>query len=165
MGSVFSDTITTLDNWEFFDSDDESNDYNFYIDVENLNGSKSLAIEKYTSTFNDSYGFFVKRFEIEAFPNCSSLRAKALIKSLNGFEGYVGIGISLRERDLNGVLDRFAYHEFRQTNPNQFTDARLIETELFCIPEKTNVVSISISLKTTIKSTIFIDDVTVELCD
>lgn len=163
LGTIFSDTITTLDNWEFYDSDGESDDYNSYIDEENFNDSKSLAIEKLSDTANDAYGFFVKRFEIGSFPNCSSLKVKALIKSLDRFNGYVAIGISLREVNLNGELHRFAHHEYRQTNPNRFTNAGIIETELFCIPEKTEVVSVSVSLKSSTISTILIDDIVVEL--
>lgn len=164
LGTVFTDSISALNDWEFFDTDDERDDYNFYIDEEHFNGSKSLVIEKSTNNANQVYGYFVKRFKIESFPTCSSLKAKAKIKSLGGFYGYVGIGISLREADFNGELHRFAYHEFRETK-SQFTNGGAIETELFCIPDKTEIVSISITFNSSIKSKIFIDDVVVELWD
>ena len=65
---------------------------------------------------------------------------------------------------MNGELNRIAFHRERNTNV-QNIDGQVLETELYCIPEQSVVVTISFTVSSPSAAKIFFDNVELELWD
>lgn len=159
-----------LDGWELYSYNTQTEDYDLVLDWESFqgveftkeNGSKSISLSIDESFPNDI--ILLKRFDIENFRDCANLLATADIKTEDLDEGYFSFGISLRERKENGELERFSFlprlqTEFFSSNYsfNDFVAAN------YCIPLKTDVVSVSFVFSSENQSKLIIENVKVEL--
>lgn len=101
------------------------------------------------------------RFDITDFPDCSALKASVNLTYDLPMEANLTFGISLRERD-GETLNRFVYHpkEFRVSSN---LAGQTLTTEIYCLPEKTDVVTISVTIETADRVDLLIDDVSVDL--
>lgn len=157
--TLLKDSMASLSYWETFTSDENDDSYEFHIDSSTFN-SKSISIEKKESTNSDnSLAYLVRRFEISDFQECSSIKVRAKIQAPENFIGYVGLGISLRESNDH----RFMFHSLKESSSAKLNNAEIFESEIFCIPEKTSVVSVSITFKSSIPAVIYVDEVEIDL--
>lgn len=126
----------------------------------------AMEIEIKQSVIDEGSFLIVKRFELTNFQECSNLVLKADIRTEGQLDGQFGMTLSLRERLADGSLNRFyldgkSQKEFN-TPTDQFKDFQL---ELFCIPTRTAVVSVSFSAKSKLPVKIYIDNIRIDLVD
>lgn len=167
--NLLVDSMSVLSHWESYNLANDTSNYTYYLDSSTFK-SKSIAIERKSNGNSEKVLCgIVQRFEIEDFQNCSSIKARATIHSNHGFDGYATLGISLRE-EVEGGLNRFMLHEIKEkqfTPTNDFDEivGKTIETEVFCIPEKTSIVTISVNFISSNAAVIYIDQVEADLWD
>lgn len=163
---VFSDSIGDVVNgWEHYINKDEDNlsGYDFFIDSTGaFTASNSLGIVIGKGSIDGSLAFWLHRFEIYDFPDCSGIKARAEIRTQNLTDGFVDIGISLREYNDKSELYRFMFHRFRKSEFRDM-DSEVFETEIYCIPLKSDVVTISFLVQSKTAATVYIDNVVLEL--
>ncbi len=129
-------------------------------------GAYALKIKVKQSVIDEGNLIFVKRFELGAIKECSSLIFKADIRTEGELDGTLSQALSLRERLSDNTLNRFYLNsqpilEGKKTN-TLFKDYAL---EMYCVTTRTNVVSVSFSIKSKLPVTIYIDNIRVELVE
>lgn len=159
---LFVDSIgLDIDSWVTFGDLDGST---FFLDSSGLFGnSKALAISLNATSADEIGAGWLHRFEIDEIDDCSSIKARAKVKTTDTFEGVIQMGLSLRELDNEGELNRFMFHRTQEDRYLNIKNAEWMEIEIYCVPERSEVVTISFMLLGNSPDTIYIDDVEVEL--
>jgi len=159
--NLFVDSIgATKNEWQTFIVNDENNlsQYEFQIDSSGIFPSNSLKMSIASESVDGSSFALFRRFEIANFTGCSSIKARADIRTENLRSGFVDIGISLREIDAQGELYRIAYHRSRHPNVS-ILNGQILETEIYCIPERSAVVTISFTMTSRSAANVYFDNI------
>jgi len=153
-----------LTDWEMFPSrsDDDISGFQFTQDTSATGIPSTITFSTAGSTAMDTLpsALIVKRFEIDNFSLCSNLRAFADIQAEGITDGSFQVGLSLRERITPDSLQRF-FIDVNGEEDNRFYNNYL--HELYCLPERADVVSISFTLRSKTPASITIDDLFIDL--
>lgn len=156
-----------LEDWELYAVKDGEVTGGFPIFRDSMNEnsfSPPYSLHLTNENFSDDeYIFVLKRYELTDFDECSNLKVRADIKSKGLLDGSFRMTVSLREKldngELNRVyLDRQTEKEFPQPN-NNYED---YELEVYCISEKTPVITVSFTLTSEMDASLFIDNLEME---
>lgn len=159
---LFADSIgTDIDSWETF-GDQESAEH--FLSSSIITGnSNALTISLKENTTEEVSTGWLQRFEISDFQDCSSIKARARVRTNSSFSSAFRIGLSLRERQEDGELNRFMFHRVEEKNRSSINSSEWMELEIYCVPDRSEVVTISFTLSGSSQDTIYVDDVQVEL--
>lgn len=159
-----------LDGWQFFVDGEEIEDWENdpRIDISSVNNSGASSINFSNQDSEGDWILFLKRFEIDNFSTCSNLLATGDVVKTQGSDFlFINMGLSLRERDVNGNLNRFSFEENGVNDTlAEFADDEVFEdfqVANYCIPVKTDLVTVSFSLWSNSMAEIRIENVRVEL--
>lgn len=156
-----------LEDWELYSVKDEevTGEFPVFRDSMTENSfSPPYSLHLNNENFSDAeYVFVLKRYELTDFEECTNLKVRADIKSKGLLNGSFRMTVSLREKldngELNRVyLDRQTEKEFLQPN-NNYED---YELEVYCISEKTPVITVSFTLTSEMDASLFIDNLEME---
>ena len=177
---VFQEDFENYDSsWEAFEYSDGKWELSSTLDEANINQytirwdssgfidnetQYSLAINN-SGSIIDSAGISVlKRFDLSNYTECSNIIARATIRTEGLANASFTMGVSLRERKENGTLERFFIESKRQESfPSINNTFENFESEMYCIPLNTDVVTISFTVYSNTPATVFIDDIVLEI--
>lgn len=167
--TVFEDQFEEgMIDWETFINGDP-NIFEVALDsTENgiKTGSYSMKIEVKQSVLDEGSMTVVRRFDIEDFNDCSSLIFKADIRTEGEFDGYLNHAVSLRERLPDASLNRFYLNSYNiEQTENSSNVLKDFALEMYCVSTRTDVVSVSFSVRSKLPVKIFVDNIRVELVD
>jgi len=150
-------------DWELFIIGDPSNRSNFQFsqDTSAAGIPTTITLSTDGSTLSTPpSAILVKRFELTDFPTCSNLKAFADIRAEGITEGEFQMALSLRERVAPDSLHRFFLdRKIESVNGNYQNYLH----ELYCLDDRTDIVSISFNLESTTPASITIDDLLIDL--
>ena len=160
-GVVFEDDFNAdLDGWELYSNNVQILDTENYLEVDPV--SNSLVIKR--PGLGDAIVSVVKRFNVGAFSECSTLIATADIKTEYISDGFFELGLSLRQRNQNGTLDRiFINHNTRGGIYSQSSEFSDLQVTNYCLPNETEVVTVSFNLFGPASARLIVENVKVEL--
>ncbi|MEM1120663.1 MAG: hypothetical protein AAGJ18_09450, partial [Bacteroidota bacterium] len=163
--TVFEEgTQQYLTNWELFINGDDRNinDFRFKQDTSNTGTPSTITLSTNGTGGMESFSdaSIVKRFELVDFPSCSNLKAFADIKVEGLTDGYFWVGLSLREKVAPDSLQRF-YINYARENENRVYNNFL--HELYRLSDRTDVVSISFTLRSSTPASVTIDNLFIDL--
>lgn len=157
------------EDWETFILEDDANIDQYIISIDSANTNpafmpNSLAVSNQIEMPEDAIVIVLRRFDLTDFNTCSNLKATANIRTEGLTDGNFEMTLSLRERLSDGTLSRFYANTIRESSFNSDNNVyEDFELELYCIPNKSDVVTISFSMVSKTPATLFIDDVKVDL--
>lgn len=148
--------------WENFIYGDDDNQSGWEV-LADQDGADNQALRVRTSSpaIAGSSIIVLDRFDISDFPDCSALKATVTLKYDLPLEADLTFGLSLRERE-GETLTRFFYHP-REYRASSNLAGQTLTTEIYCLPEKTDVVTVSVTIETRDQVDLLVDDVVVEL--
>ncbi len=156
------DFESETNEWESIILGDEDNQSGWDANVDqDENNNRALRVTTPSNPIAESELLVLDRFDISDFPDCASLKASITLKYNLPLNAQLTMGLSLRER--NGEdLTRFAINrqDFRASSS---LEEQTLTTEIYCLPEKTDVVTVSVRIETLDQVDLLIDDVSVEL--
>lgn len=169
VGTVFEEQFEEgITDWEEFIEGDP-NIFEVTLDStekEIRTGSYAMKIEVKQSVIDEGNLILVKRFELKDFKDCSSLVFKADIRTEGELDGFLSHALSLRERLPDNTLNRFYINSHGiLEGENTSTLLKDVALEMYCVSTRTNVVSVSFSIKSKLPVKIYIDNIRVELVD
>lgn len=148
--------------WEDFIFGDDNNESGWELTTsQDENNNRALRITSSSPAVAESSILVVDRFDISDFPDCSSLKASLKLKYNLPLSARLRMGLSLRER-VGDTFNRFAINRKNYDISNHSEDQTLT-VEIYCLPEKADVISVSLSIQTPDQVDVVIDDVSVEL--
>lgn len=156
------DFESTTNEWEHFIFGDDDNTSGWEVNADQ-DGEDNRALRVTTSTpaVFESNILVLDRFDISDFPECASLKASVTLKYERPLAAELTLGLSLRERE-GETFNRFAIHQQEFKSTTDLTEQTLT-SEIYCLPEKTDVVTVSVRIRTLAQVDLLIDDVSVEL--
>lgn len=177
---VFQEDFENYDNsWEAFEYSDGNWELSSTLDEANINQYSvrwdssgfqnnetqySLAINNAGSIIDSAGISVLKRFDIRNYMECSNIVARASIRTEGLTNASFTMGVSLRERKSDGTLERFFIESKRQESfPSINNTFENYESEMYCIPSNTDVVTISFTVYSNTPATVFIDDIVLEI--
>ncbi|MEO9485034.1 MAG: hypothetical protein ABJG47_16360 [Ekhidna sp.] len=145
-------------NWELFIIEDEMNDSEFAFAKDNSDHSVTLTTNG--SPSDDMRAIIVKRFELENFNQCDNLKSFMDITAEGITDGFFRVSLSLRERLSDGSLSRIYLNSRRESENGTYNN---FVHELYCLSEKTEIVSISFALHSKTPASINIENLNIDL--
>ncbi len=155
----------SLDGWEHDTEYGTNNSYTFFVDESHaISLPYALGISSSGNNNPEAVGYWYKYYDISNFNNCSNLVVSADIIADNLTEGYVGIVIDFIEYPSPGIPLRFG----RYYNLTTENSANLVLYEDFkatgiCLTEEVQAVKIHFYLKSTAQTSVFIDNLKIDL--
>lgn len=170
--TIFDHTISSVaDDWETLTLRTEDNTLFSYEITNETDEPFALSISQNSALGNaeryvNPSGLWFRMFEVENIPDCSRFRAKARVNIPESFDGLLEIGLSLRERNDQDELERFALH-FTTENHLERIDSEyaLMEVEIPCVPSKTEVLTLTLAFNSSQPTTVVFDEIEVSLWD
>lgn len=145
-------------NWELFTIEDEANNSEFAF-AQN-SSDNSITFTTNGSTADDARAIIVKRFELENYNPCDNLKSFMDITAEGITDGFFSVSLSLRERLSDGSLNRIYLNRRRETENGSYPN---FIHELYCLSEKTEIVSISFALHSKTPASINIENLSIGL--
>lgn len=145
-------------NWELFIVEDEANEAEFEFAQDS--SDHSIRFSTKGSPSDETRALIVKRFELENYNPCDNLKSFMNITAEGITDGYFSVSLSLRERLSDGSLNRFYLNRKRETENGNYLD---FMHELYCLSERTEVVSIAFTLKSKTPASIKIEHLNIGL--
>ena len=109
----------------------------------------------------DGYALLVRRFEIMDYQLCDNIKATANINMDGlGEGGFFMVGLSLRERISKDSLNRFFIRNIVETRNTNYPN---YSHEVYCISDRTDIVSVSFHIQSPIPCKMTIDNLHVDL--
>ena len=134
--------------WDTEITSDESNNNGLQVTTGQIPPAQSRAV-------------LFKRFDLSDFPDCSGMQASVKVRFNQPMNGYVTMGLSLRETADDNA---FMFHE-KDTRITLTNDELELTHDIYCVPEKAGVVTISIALEAETLVDLSLDDIVVSLWD
>ncbi|MEM6319243.1 MAG: hypothetical protein AAF960_16340 [Bacteroidota bacterium] len=152
-----------LGDWQLFSQSDTSNTV-FLDSLNGVDSTSALAITVAPDATADIIA--LQRFEIADFQECSNIKLTVNARAENFVEGRFQMGVSLRERDEMGNLQRFFFDSRTLTafsaRPSYSKD---LELQIFCLPDDTEVITLSFFLESDAPATFYIDDIRMDILE
>ena len=149
-----------LTDWELFTYIDgtlvEDNAGEYFSFYKESPSSITLTQNK---AIPDGLAVLVRRFELTDFTPCANLKAISNVTAQGIENGTFQEGLSLRERLSDGT-NRFFIHRIEETDNGSYEN---YIHELYCISDKTDVVTVSFGLRSKESCSIKIDNLRVDL--
>jgi len=145
-------------NWELFIVEDEANNAEFAF-VQDSSDS-SITFTTNGSPSDDTRAIIVKRFELENYNPCDNLKSFMNITAEGITDGFFSVSLSLRERLSDGSLNRIYLNRRRESENGSYSN---FIHELYCLSEKTEIVSISVTLHSKTPALVNIDNLYIGL--
>lgn len=163
---VEEDFSNGLDGWELYYNGILIEDWETYprVDISKVNNGSSSSLTISSVESDDAWLQLIKRFEIDDLSECSNLLAYADFRAAATEESHLEVGLSLTERNINGELERFYINRHR-VDQGFFgeTTYRDFQVVNYCIPQKTEIATISFSIFSSSFAKISIDNVRIEV--
>jgi hypothetical protein len=165
---IFSDNLYNehfddlLENWDTAVKNDSpnSNRYTFFIDNDNtFSTPSSLGISSKADATSDAYAYWYKDFNVSEFDACANIKVRADIITKNLTEGNFFLVV-----DLYDSNDEFftLYYNSIDNIPGTMSHENF-ETTAICLPLETSKIRVRLYLDTKIETSIFIDNLEIEL--
>lgn len=116
-------------------------------------------------SINSEYSYLLKSFELDNFEDCSSLVLKTDVLTEDEFDGYLSMSLGLRERLPDGSLNSIHFARHRQEFNNPINLFKIFKFEMYCVPTRTDVVTVAFTIRSNSPTKINIDNIKVELVE
>lgn len=146
------------ENWELFIVEDETNNSEFAFVQDSSDNSITLTTNG--SISDNTRAIIVKRFELENYNPCDNLKSFMDITAEGITDGFFSISLSLRERLSDGSLNRIYLNRKSESENGRY---RNFTHELYCLSEKTEIVSIAFTLHSKTPASINIENLFIDL--
>lgn len=158
---VFQEDFENYDgSWEQFNIRDNGTVKQYTVTDE----SGSLVITNPSAITDSAEIIVLKRFDLVGFADCSNLKTRANLRTEGMTNGSFSMAVSFRERKPNGDLERFFLDFKKQESFTGGNDTFAnFESEAYCLPAYTDVVTISFRIYSPTPASVFVDDVVLEL--
>ncbi len=165
---IFSDNLYNehfdgqLENWDTAIRNDptNSNRYTFFIDNENtFSTPSSLGISSKADATSDAYAYWYKDFSVSEYDACANIKVRADIITKNLTEGNFFLVVDLYDRNE----EVFALYFNSINNIPGTMSHENFETTAICLPLETSKIRVRLYLDTKIESSVFIDNLEIEL--
>ncbi|MDG5490541.1 hypothetical protein [Psychroserpens sp. SPM9] len=164
--TLLEDSFSDIQDWEFetetVNGESSTNPYTFFIeDTEYFSPPFALGIASESNSETATYGHWYKDYTIDNSNDCSNLIVKTDLKYNGLNEGLFAVIVDLYDT-VDTDLEFAQYYTILDTNSST-TVFENFETNVICIPNETTKFRVRFYLETQSASTVYIDNLEVDL--